>query len=227
MRNTIEILKELKGIEDKVVVSYPYTTISHNQLVVGRIYSEKIDDEFEEFGVNNLRQFLSLVDGIGGEIEQDGSVLVLRGSVKQTYETTNPEFLENYIFDASVFDKVLGIEAETELELTKEDISTIKKMSGILGHKQVIFDRGNNKIILTTLNDDGSYQNPTEIDIPTNGGDTKIIIDVDNLLKIPEQDYKIKFVRNPKSGIVVSHWENDEKPYDFLIATEEEEEEKE
>ena len=223
MKNTINVLKELKNIEDKVVVSYPYTTISHNQLVVARIYSEQIDEEYNEFGINNLRQFLSLVDSIGGDIEQDGNILVLRGKVKQTYETTNPEFLENYTFDANIFTKVLGVEPETELTLTKEDISTIKKMSGILGHRQVIFDRANNKVIITTLNDDGSFQNPTEIDVVMSGGDTKIIIDVDNLLKIPEQDYNIKFVRNPNSGIVVSYWKNEEKPYDFLIATDEEE----
>jgi len=225
MKNTIEILKELKGIEDKVVVSYPYTTISNNQLVVARIYTKDIDEEFEEFGVNNLRQFLSLIDSIGGDIEQDGNTLIIRGKVKQVYETTNPEFLENYTFDAEIFDKVLAVEPETELSLSKEDIKTIKKMANILGHRQVIFDRPNNKVIVTTLNDDGSFQNPTEIDVNMSGGDTKIIIDIEHIQKLPEQDYDIKFVRNPNSGIVVSYWKSPDKMYDFLVATDEEEQE--
>jgi len=225
MKNTINILKELKGIEDRVVVDFPYTTISNNQLVVARIYTKDIDDKFEKFGVSNLRQFLSLIDSIGGEIEQDGNSLIIRGNVKQVYETTNPEFLENYIFDAEIFEKVLSVEPETELSLSKEDIATIKKMANILGHKQALFDRENNKIIITTLNDDGSFQNPTEIDIPMSGGDTKIIIDIEHIQKLPEEEYDIKFIRNPASGIVVSYWKSPEKMYDFLVATDEEEKE--
>ena len=220
MQNTINTLKELRGIEDKVVVEYPYTTISSNQLVIGRIDTKELDDEFETFGINNLRQFLSLVDSIGGEIKQDGNVIRIEGKVKQTYEVTNPEFLENYTFDVGIFDKVLTIDPETEITLDLETLKTIKKMASILGHTQVVFDRGNNKIIITTMNDDGSLQNPTEIDLEMEGN-TKIVIEIDHLNKLPEQDYNVKFVRNPSSGIVVSYWKNEDKPYEFLVATDE------
>ena len=212
-----ENLKDIQKINNSVILDNP-VVVTQDKSVVLKFDAEKKGVKFDEpVGIYNLNRFLNVIEVLGDNFTDkiENNVIHLeKGKIKQKYETTAVQLLDDTRIDPGLFERVKGTEPFATFDLNVDLLKYLKKVASILGHKEVIIENG--RIVVTTLDANDNYmdENIVEVDIAT---DEAIVIDVDALNKIPELNYNVTLHKN-KNGNIVAYLTAEEEPYDILVA---------
>ncbi len=225
-KNTRKVLKELNTIGDSAIIRYPYTSIIQlDRALISFIDLEALgEDEFDEFGIYFLSEFLSLIDLYeDGDIKRTDNVIELSNSTStQKYHTTDLEIMKMFDMPSEVLGKLIASEVELNFELKAEQLDRIKKVASLLKLKTFIIDAQNDKIniVACNLSENDTYMQESVNEIP--GGninvDTKVVFDIQNILKIPSTDFNIRIIKNEKTGNYISVWESEQDPVTIIVA---------
>ena len=223
---TRKIFKDLGSIGNSAIIRYPLTPIIQlDRALISFIDLEALGEEqFEEFGIYHLSEFLSLVDLYeGGEIKRNGNVIELKNeSSSQKYKTSDLDVLEIFDMPSAVLEKIQETTPEVTFTLTSDRLDKVKKVSSLLSLKSFIIEAQGDELNLVAceLSENGAYMNEAVHNISgaevTN--DTKVVFDMANILKIPSIDFEVSIIKNQKTGNYISLWKAIDEPIS-IIAT--------
>jgi hypothetical protein len=211
--STINILKNFATInagmqfkEGSVV-----RTISKGQNVLGKA---TVTENFEkDFVIYDLNRFLSLCGSLTDPeivINSDANNLTVKsGTSKTTYGLAD----ESMIVAPPA--KELKIEnAEVNFRLTKEDMSQVLKLSGILGLPNIAVIGDGASISIATLDVKNDESDNFSIKVGETTSNFKMIFNTENLKMIPGT-YDVAI-----SSKGISHFKHATDPVEYWIATE-------
>ncbi len=211
--STINILKNFATInagmqfkEGSVV-----RTISKGQNVLGKA---TVTETFEkDFVIYDLNRFLSLCGSLTDPeivINSDANNLTVKsGTSKTTYGLAD----ESMIVAPPA--KELKIEnAEVNFRLTKEDMSQVLKLSGILGLPNIAVIGDGASISIATLDVKNDESDNFSIKVGETTSNFKMIFNTENLKMIPGT-YDVAI-----SSKGISHFKHATDPVEYWIATE-------
>jgi len=206
-------LKNIQRIGNSVIIDNPIVVTEDKSVIMKVDRNINIENPV---GIYNLSRFLAVLDVFGDDFEskvENNVIYLSKGKIKQKYETTAVELLEHTKIDPELFNKIKNTEPFITFNLNEDLLKYIKKIAGILGHKELVVDNG--KLVITTLDANNNYidENVVEVDIIT---DKRIVVDIDAINKIPELNYEITIHQNAKGNIVM-YLKAEEEPYDILI----------
>lgn len=206
-------LKNIQRIGNSVIIDNPIVVTEDKSVIMKVDRNINIENPV---GIYNLSRFLAVLDVFGDDFEskvENNVIYLSKGKIKQKYETTAVELLEHTKIDPELFNKIKNTEPFITFNLNEDLLKYIKKIAGILGHKELVVDNG--KLVITTLDANNNYidENVVEVDIIT---DKRIVVDIDAINKIPELNYEVTVHQNAKGNIVM-YLKAEEEPYDILI----------
>ena len=226
-KNTRTVLKNLNTIGNSAIIRYPYTSIIQpDKTLISFIDMEALgEEEFDEFGIYFLSEFLSLVDLYDdGEVRREGNIIELENSYStQKYETPDLEIMKIFDVPSAVLGKLLSSEIEVSFDLGTEQLSRIKKVASLLKLKSMIVDAKTEneemKLVACNLSENDSYMQESVNDVPIGivNVDTKVVFDIQNILKIPDADYKVRIIKNQDTGNYISLWEAENEPFSIIV----------
>ena len=206
-------LKNIQRIGNSVIIDNPIVVTEDKSVIMKVDRNINIENPV---GIYNLSRFLAVLDVFGDDFEskvENNVIYLSKGKIKQKYETTAVELLEHTKIDPELFNKIKNTEPFITFNLNEDLLKYIKKIAGILGHRELVVDNG--RLVITTLDANNNYidENVVEVDIIT---DKRIVVDIDAINKIPELNYEITIHQNAKGNIVM-YLKAEEEPYDILI----------
>jgi len=212
---TQKILNELTSISTTAIISYPKTGIQDiDRSILAFIDLSALGEtEFEEFGLMNVNEFLSLISLIENpEITIENRIATIKGDgVESKYYTTDIDIIkEAYGTNPAIIDNINKAFEAANFELTKEMLDKIKKTSGFLRVNDLVISKGNSddEIILNITDDSKSDSNSFKNSVigTINDEELRLVIDMNNIKKIPSGDYVIKIAKNEKTGSYITKW---------------------
>lgn len=210
---TRKILGDLTAISSTCIVSYPKTGVQDlDRSIVAFIDLEKLGEtEFEPFGLMNVSEFLSLVSLIdNADINIENRVATVKNSdVESKYYTTAISIIEEaYGTNAAILENIdKAFEAAT-FDITAAELDKLKKTSGFLKVPDLNISAGEGEVVLnitdTTVKDSNSYK--VKVNASVSDAEMNIVLDMNNIKKIPSGAYNIKIAKNQKSGSYITKW---------------------
>ena len=211
--STRKILGDLSAISSTCIVSYPKTGVQDiDRSIVAFIDLEKLGEtQFEPFGLMNVGEFLSLVGLIdNADISIENRVATVKNSdVESKYFTTAISIIEEaYGTNALILDNIDNAYEAASFEISQANLDKLKKTSGFLKVSDLNIIAGSDEVVLTitdtTIKDANSYK----MKVPANIGDSEmnVVLDMNNIKKIPSGSYHIKIAKNQKSGSYITKW---------------------
>lgn len=213
-RNT---LIQFKEVTEKIIVSYPITGIkdSSNSILIYIDCKKLGNPEFEEFGLIRFRELLELlriVDDKDLNILFKDNILYIKSPLLNCkYVTTDISILEE---DSRVKESILNNIKEQESIITFilniDILDKLKKISMLLNLEDININipiTGDNiNMVLSNINDTSISDNiefnikPVAVESKkTNETEHKILLNLNNLKKIPLIEYKISIKQNSKN----------------------------
>ena len=225
-KETRKAIKSLLTIGDSAIIRYPYTSVMQlDKTLISFIDLEALGEtEFEEFGVYFLSEFLSLVDLYeDGEITREGRLIELKNSTStQKYQTTELDVMKIFDMPSVILDKMLQSDVEVSFNLGSEQLDRIKKVASLLKLKSLIIDSHDEdlKLIACNLSENNTYMQESTNIVPATevNSKVKIVYDLQNILKLPSIDFKVRIIQNKETGNYISIWEADEQPIKIIVA---------
>lgn len=225
-KETRKAIKSLLTIGDSAIIRYPYTSVMQlDKTLISFIDLEALGEtEFEEFGVYFLSEFLSLVDLYeDGEITRDGRVIELKNSTStQNYQTTELDVMKIFDMPSAILDKMLKSDVEVSFDLGSEQLDRIKKVASLLKLKSLIVDTHDDELNLVACNlsENNAYMQASTNVVPISeiNSKVKIAYDLQNILKIPSIDFKVRIIQNKETKNYISIWEAVNDPIKIIVA---------
>lgn len=205
-QETRDLLKVLSAINTQVILSHPVTIIKAPGIQAVLDVENLGEAEFEEFGIYNINEFLSLVTSIpNANIELKLPKIVIKNDrQKIDYNTADIEILqENLQIKKDFLERVKRNQKVVEFKLSDEDLKQIKKIANLLSLETLKTDVENNKLI---LRNDEKSSNTFEIDLDFNLlTDNVDAIDFSVMLfqKVPNGNYIGEIYQNPKGNKIL------------------------
>jgi hypothetical protein len=213
-KDTQKILRDLSTISTTAIVSHPITGIQDiDRSIVAFINVEDMGEaEFEDFGLMSISEFLNVIDLVDdADIEIENRIATIKNSSTTTkYYTTDISIIEEaYGTKPAILDNIdKAIEAAT-FEISAEQLSKLGKTSNALKVNDLVIrpnkDGGLELDITDSLKSDSNTMK-TIIDGECQDSDMEIVIDMNNIRKIPGGSYSIRVAKNPKSGSYITKW---------------------
>ncbi len=225
-KETRKALKDLSTIGDSAIIRWPFTSIIQlDRALISFIDLEKLGEkEFDEFGIYFLSEFLSLIDLYeDGEIKRTGNIVELsNNNSTQKYQTTDLDIMNIFDMPSAVLGKLLASDIEVSFDLSSEQLDRIKKVASLLKLKTFIIDAkaDNVNLVACNLSENDAYMQESISEVPggTINVDTKVVFDIQNILKIPSANFKIRVIKNEKTGNYISLWESEDAPVTIIVA---------
>lgn len=227
---TYSVIQTLKDISDDMIFTYPTMGISDpNKTIMAYLDLKGLgNDDFKEFGVMGVKQYLDLLNiaGKDAEIEnKDGVLHIKSSSIGCKYATTNIAILEakNCRAPIAVQGKFESAEQALEFTLTAEDMDKIKKVASLLKFEDVVITGENGNIVLKVDNESQKSSNDFKIQLDGIINDTNIaiVMSVGNIKKLPQGNYTVRASKNPNnpSNVLVRFDSQNIEGLQFFIAT--------
>jgi hypothetical protein len=205
-KNVTQVLSEINGITNSLIVKYPITVaVSESQDMMIHVNISKLDtDSFEEFGIkDSLGDFLSLFKLFGDErtVQIDGnSINVSDKNVASSYIVDNVTLMDAYNKDPEQFTKTESVPTVGSFVLTPDDIKTIKSGAGVFKDlSEVVFTSrdGDISVALAATNKFNAKSNTFSV---TKEAETskefEVKIPVDNFKMLPVAEYRVDIKYN-------------------------------
>ena len=223
---TRKVFKDLNTIGNSAIIRYPYTSIIQlDRALISFVNLEELGEEpFEDFGIYFLSEFLSLIDLYeDGEINRVDNIIELANAdSRQSYETSDLDIMKIFDMPSAVLEKLKASDAEVNFEMSADQLDRIKKVASLLKLKTFIVDaKGDNlDVVVCNLSENNAHMNESVNHIPvsTITNDTKVVYDIQNILKIPSVDFNIKIIKNQETGNYISLWEAVNEPVTIVVS---------
>jgi hypothetical protein len=209
--NTINILKNFSSINPGLSVKPGQTlrTISKQQNVLAKAtVTENFSDEMVIFDLN---RFLGVVTSLDDpDISLSGKKLKIKAGGNETLYGLSDESM---IIAPPAKD--LKVEnAEVNFTLTKESLSQVLKIAGVMGLSNIAVIGDGKKITFVTLNAVDSESDTFSIEVGASKAKFKFIFTTENLKMIPG-NYTVAI-----SSKGIAYFKNNSDPIEYWIATE-------
>ena len=209
---TMEVLKNFASINPNLVFQPGQTlkTISEAKNIMA--VAETVED-FPEFGVYDLNEFLSVLNLISTPTLSYVSNLVkIESDVsKVKYFFSDKEILTTPQKDITMPDAEFGVEISADI------ISQIRKAAAVLGHSELSISGEDGIIKLAVLDSKDSSANVFEMNLDADNScknKFNFILNIPNL-KLLDGDYFVTI-----SSKLISQWTNSNYPINYFIALE-------
>lgn len=206
-QNTITLLSQINNITNSAIIKYPVSVFNNSSgdMYVHADISALDSDEFKEFGVYDIGEFLNTFKLFDADrkVSIDGSTLnISGGNATVQYNTTNLTLLQDFNKDVSVFDKTEAVPTVSEFVLTSDDIKKIKQASGVfkdLTEIQLTSQDGDMQIALSASNKFNASSNKFGLTKESESSkEFTIGINAENFNKLPGIDYNVYVKYNSK-----------------------------
>ena len=203
-KNVTNVLKQLNGITNTVVLKYPHTIVnSPAGDVVAWVDISKLDsDEFQDIGIYNLGEFLSsfkLFDERTVHIENN-TIEITSNNKAISLLSTNINLLDEFNKDESVFTKTEEVPTVCSFILTDSDMSQIKQASGIFKDLSDISIKSQDHVVEMSLcasNNFNAKSNKFKINLAADcTKEFEVKIPTENFNYLPVGNYNIQVKYN-------------------------------
>lgn len=210
---TIEVLKNFAGINPNIVISpgQKLKTISEAKNIMAEA---DITEDFPlEFGIYDLHEFLSvltLVDNPQLDFDEN-FVKVTNGGLNVKYFYSEKDILTTPQKDINM------PECEVGVNISVDQIDTIKKAAAVLGHGELVIKGDNGKVTAEVYDTQDSTSNTFSLVLDEDNqckDSFSFIFNMPNL-KLMGGDYYVNI-----SSKLISHWTNSDYPVNYFIALE-------
>jgi len=225
--NTRQGLKSLITVGNAAIVRYPWTSVlQKNKSIIAFINMEEYgENEFEEFGLESMSEFLSLVDFYKNpEIEiENGIISIESGKFHQKYSTSDLDTMKSYTVDISALGRVEATPEVINFEITSEDLIRFKKIASLTKATSFIISGnidGTNTITVCKLdrNNNMSDESVTEFPMSVKKGGINIEFEMQNISKLPDKNYSVSIKKSETSGNGISVWEANTEPIKIIVS---------
>lgn len=200
-QKVIDVLTQINGVTNSVILKYPQTVaVSETQDVMILCDLGALDsDQFKDIGLmDSLSDFLNLVKLFGDErtIEiNDNTICIQDGVTSSSYIMDNIALMDAYNLDPIQFEKTEQAPSVATFDLTVDDIKNLKSATGVFKDlEEIIFTSqdGDMKISLGATNRFNAKSNTYSVTKPAQTSkEFEIKIPVDNFKKLPVSEYQI------------------------------------
>ena len=210
---TLNVLKNFSTINTGLSVKTGNTirTISKQQNVLAKAtVSENFDKEFVIYDLNRFLGTLTSLNDPDITINSDKKVITIKSGASKTIYGLSDEAMI-----VAPPTKELKVEnAEVNFELSKDNLSQILKMSGVLGLPNIAVVGDGKKIHASTLDAKNDQCDNFSIEVGSTEDTFKFIFTTENLKMIPG-DYDVAI-----SSKGISHFKSKSSPVEYWVATE-------
>jgi hypothetical protein len=212
-KNTQAVVNQLKEISPSAIFTYPITGIRDaNKTIIAFIELDKLgDEEFEEFGVIKVREFMDLLS-IAGDAETsitNGIINIQSKDLKCRYLTTDIDVLESsFRVKPSMLQKVEETPAASTFTITKEELDKIKRVSALLSLENFVVSSKDNKVTVNVGNSSiNAKSESNEFQMTFGNGivndECNVLLSIANVRKLPAGDYDVKIAKSPNGSVVI------------------------
>ena len=208
----MEVLKNFASINPNLVFQPGQTlkTISEAKNIMA--VAETVED-FPEFGVYDLNEFLSVLNLISTPtLSYESNLVKIESDVsKVKYFFSDKEILTTPQKDITMPDAEFGVEISADI------ISQIRKAAAVLGHSELSISGEDGIIKLAVLDSKDSSANVFEMNLDADNScknKFNFILNIPNL-KLLDGDYFVTI-----SSKLISQWTNSNYPINYFIALE-------
>lgn len=197
--------KEEKVILSRLVQTTPAFSLNNERIEfispdknICGIYSPSEIEDFEDnTPINDVGEFLSILDTLGDEtiIDSTSKVMELKnGNSSVKYVKSNSDWIKT--IPESFFTRVAEMEVNADFIVTIEDIKKVLKLSGVLGLKDLKISSENSELSVKAL-DSNNEENSVRIDIDSDtNSDFEIYISIENLAKLGQDTYNVQVLED-------------------------------
>lgn len=223
-QDTKELLKALAPISDSMILKYPITGINQvDKSIIAFLDLEKLEEEeFETFGIYKMGEFLSLLD-IYSDAEislSDDVVTIQNTSTTQRYVTTHLGNLEAFDIPSTILDNIGKAPKVAEITLLKHELENIKKISNLLKLSDLTIETEEDELytIVNDASQPGMNDNKTKVGAASINEDFKLVIDINQIQKLPSIDYDIEIAKNPTTGSYITLFKAKTIPLKIVVS---------
>lgn len=210
--NTLTYLKNFSSINSGIVFQEGNVlrTISKQQNILAKV---TVAETFaDKFAIYDLNRFLALIGSLSDpslEISSEKKNIKIKSGASQTVYGLSDESL---VVTAPAKD--LKVSGEVKFLLTKDVMSQVLKMAGILGLPNIAVRGDRSKISVAASDVKNQDSDVFSIEVGDTGAEFEMIFSTDNFKMIPG-DYNVAI-----SSKGISHLQNTKEPIEYWIAIE-------
>lgn len=201
-KDSLDILKKINIITDKVILKSPITTInSDSNDIVANIKVEGVDEPMGLYELSKFNSILSLFDD--AEVNRDGQTLKIKSKNSSAIFTlADINIMDSYNKPDSLVQKLFEFPSVSEFVLNTSDLASFKKASSIFSDLNSITVRGQDGNTQVCLNMTGRFEtssnNFNKEYLNTSSKEFLINIPTESFNKLPifDEDYKVQVKYN-------------------------------
>lgn len=222
-KKTLKVIQSLNPISNKMIFSYPVSSIREGKSIQAFIDMSKLDEEeFNEFGIYSLSDFISAVSLIDNpDISlKDKTIKISNKKSSINYNTSSVELLEDECScDLSLLERVKKNEKIANFELTTEDFKNLKTASNTLKDlPNLILSSSKSGILLKIQGlEKSSNSFETIIDGESNE-DFAVTANLSLLKRIPNGNYSVSIYKSKTDSRVMLFNSTDIDSLEILLA---------
>jgi len=217
--NVTNVLQQLNGITNSVVLKYPNTIInSPAGDIVASVDIKSLDsDEFSDIGIFDLGSFIKTLNLFNGDREvtiTDTQTTIVQGNKCINYLNTNISLLEEFNKKESIFTNTKSVPVVGTFNLSSDDFKQFKQASSVFKDLSDIVIKSQDESITVKLQNSSSFNSSSNgysvtLDAETSKEFT-IKIPAENFNKLPVSDYTVNVHYNSsKDAYRVIMYSND------------------
>jgi len=215
-------LKSLTGVGNAAIVRYPWTSVlqKDKSLIAFINLEEYGEEEFPDFGLDNMSEFLSLIDFFKDpeiDIDTDGVVSIEADKWHQKYATSDLDTMKSFDVKVNTLDKISQAPEALSFEITQDEFVKIKKIAALTKATSFIVS-SQEKLIVGKLDRNNNISSETEIDYPISvKNDVSIVYSMAHISKLPDRDYSVTIKVSEATGNGISIWEVADEPIKIVV----------
>ena len=218
-------LKSLTTIGNTAIVRYPWTSIlQKNKSLIAFINMEEYGEtEFEEFGLESMSEFLSLVEFYKDpEITiENGIISIESGNFHQRYSTSDLDTMKSFDINVSTLEKIEATPEIISFEIKAEDLQRFKKIASLTKATSFVVSGkdGESNIAICKLDKNNNMSDESITDYPMSvSKEMTVVFDMQNIAKLPDKNYSVSIKQSSKTGNGISVWEVDDEPIKIVVS---------
>jgi hypothetical protein len=180
------------------------------------------EEPFEEFGLESMSEFLSLVDFYKDpEIEiENGVISIESGKFYQKYSTSDLDTMKSYDVKVTTLEKVGATPEVIEFEITSDEIQRFKKIASLTkATSMLVSGSENSTITICKLDRNNNMSDESITEYPMSvSKDINVVFDIQNIAKLPDKNYSVSIKQSETSGNGISVWEVSDEPIKIVMS---------
>lgn len=208
---TLKVLQSLSSINNSVIMSYPNVCVKDGKSVQAYFDASSLgEEEFEEFGIYGITDFLSAVSLVQEPtIQLDGTVLKISNkNTKVSYNTANVGLLDEMCRgDFELLTRIKSNEKIASFVLTNETFKALRNASNTLKDLPNLHisssGAGASEIMLKISGHEKTSNSYTTTIEAETTEEFNIIVTLAMLKKIPNGDFNVDVYKSKKGSKVL------------------------